>query len=193
MFPKTSFLVLPGGSGLLTGTVLNIDNDPVQNATLQVNGGLPVSTDSNGHYTLPLLAGTYPVMCSAPNYNTLTQTDVVINANLTTTLNFTLSPTAVIDEIEIPATVLKHNYPNPFSSETAIRFGVKDAQPVRIEVFNAKGQLVRTLLHDRLAKGHYQLAWNGTDNYGKLVASGIYFCRMSAGDYKSVKKMLYMK
>jgi hypothetical protein len=99
------------------------------------------------------------------------------------------------EDITVPviATELKSNYPNPFNPETTISFSVKEASPVSIEVFNVKGQLVKTLINDVQEAGNHNVVWNGKDNNGRAVSSGIYYYKMNTGKYSSTKKMIMMK
>lgn len=90
-------------------------------------------------------------------------------------------------------TALKGNYPNPFNPETTISFSVKDAGPVNIEIYNVKGQLVKKLVNDVRAAGEHTVVWNGMDNNGRSVSSGIYYFKMNTGKYSSTKKMIMMK
>jgi flagellar hook assembly protein FlgD len=62
-----------------------------------------------------------------------------------------------------------------------------------LEVYNVKGQLVRTLLNDVKAAGNHTVVWNGKDNNGRSVSSGIYYYKMNTGKYSSTKKMIMMK
>ena len=91
------------------------------------------------------------------------------------------------------ATELQGNYPNPFNPETTIRYSVKETSPVTIEVYNLKGQLVRTLVNEVKTAGNYSVVWNGRDNNNQPVSSGVYFYKMNAGKYSSTKKMIMMK
>ncbi|MCK9334483.1 MAG: choice-of-anchor J domain-containing protein [Candidatus Cloacimonetes bacterium] len=93
----------------------------------------------------------------------------------------------------IAITELKGNYPNPFNPETTIRFSVKEAGPVSIDIYNLKGQLVKTLLSDNKAAGEHSVIWKGTDNNNQPVSSGVYFYKMNAGKYSSTRKMIMMK
>ncbi len=93
----------------------------------------------------------------------------------------------------VVATVLNANYPNPFNPETTISFSVKEASPVTIEVYNVKGQLVKTLVNDLKDAGNHTVIWRGVDNNNHPVASGVYYYKMSAGKYSSTKKMILMK
>jgi len=88
---------------------------------------------------------------------------------------------------------LSPNYPNPFNPSTTISFYNATAGNVQIEVYNAKGQKVKTLMNEILGIGTHQIEWNGTDTAGKNVSSGVYFYKMSANGYTETKKMLLMK
>lgn len=90
-------------------------------------------------------------------------------------------------------TRLGANYPNPFNPETTIRFSVKEKCHVNISIYNIKGQLVKTSVNEEMNSGYHSVVWNGTDNHGRDVSSGVYFYKMSAGNYSSIKKMIVMK
>jgi hypothetical protein len=179
-------------TGNLVGVVRNQENYPIMGATITA-GQFTTTTTANGSYNLLLPADVYTVVCSAPTYNAQTQLNVLISVSQTTTLNFTLSPVANIDEVQVLATALNGNYPNPFNPETTISYDVKNPAPVKIEIFNTKGQLIRTLVNETKSKGQYRIIWNGKDNNGNPVASGVYQYRMRAGDYKSSRRMMLMK
>ncbi len=86
------------------------------------------------------------------------------------------------------------NSPNPFNPTTTINFSVKSPNtPVTIDIYNIKGQKVKTLLNDRLDSGMHNVVWNGDDNYGRNVSSGVYFYKTRIGDTDSIRKMLMMK
>ncbi|HOD54399.1 MAG TPA: carboxypeptidase regulatory-like domain-containing protein, partial [Candidatus Cloacimonadota bacterium] len=94
---------------------------------------------------------------------------------------------------EIKQTVLKGNYPNPFNPVTNISFDLVSDELVKVDIFNAKGQKVKTLLNEQMKKGSHTIQWNGTDDLGKNVGSGIYFYNMRSGKYTSTRKMILMK
>jgi flagellar hook assembly protein FlgD len=88
------------------------------------------------------------------------------------------------------------NYPNPFNPSTTIPFkvgslksGVGSPLLTSLKIYNILGQLVRTLVNDEKLPGNYQVAWDGKDQRGNLVSSGIYFYQLRAGDYQETKKM----
>lgn len=93
----------------------------------------------------------------------------------------------------VVATELKGNYPNPFNPETTIKYSVSGNTPVSIEIYNVKGQLVKTLVNETKGTGNYSEVWKGLDNNNRPVSSGVYFFKMNAGKYSSTKKMIMMK
>ncbi len=95
--------------------------------------------------------------------------------------------------ISVVETVLKGNFPNPFNPETTISYSVKDASAVTLCIYNAKGQLVRTLVNEAKSAGNHSAVWNGLDENGRTVSSGVYYYKMNAGKYSSTRKMILMK
>jgi flagellar hook assembly protein FlgD len=90
--------------------------------------------------------------------------------------------------------VLKQNYPNPFNPGTMIGFEVPADGPVNLAVYNVLGQKVRTLVDQRdYVVGRYELEWDGCDDSGTRVSTGVYFYRLTAGDQSLTKKMLLLK
>lgn len=90
-------------------------------------------------------------------------------------------------------TTLKGNYPNPFNPETTISFSTQKDNVVTLDIYNVKGQRVKTLLNEHKVAGQHSVVWNGTDNNDKPVSSGVYFYRMRNGEFSSTKKMILMK
>ena len=88
---------------------------------------------------------------------------------------------------------LFNNYPNPFNPDTNIAYSIKDAAKVTLEIYNIKGQLVKTLVNDVKGPGKYQAIWSGADEQNKPVSSGIYFYKIKAGTQESIKRMLLLK
>ena len=88
---------------------------------------------------------------------------------------------------------LGQNTPNPFNPNTVIVFAVPRPAEVRVEVFNVLGQKVKTLANEFSKAGYKRVEWDGTDDNGSSVASGVYLYRMTAGDFSETKKMLLLK
>lgn len=88
---------------------------------------------------------------------------------------------------------ISQNYPNPFNPSTLIRYQLPSAEKVRLVVYNSLGQAVRTLTEGYREAGYYQVEWNGLDDGGQRVSSGIYFYRIQAGKFNASYKMIMMK
>ena len=122
------------------------------------------------------------------------------NPVLSDTIYFTLIVRdSIVVEIEnldkqIPTSFhISQNYPNPFNPTTTIKYQIPKTVDVRIEVFNILGQKVRTLVNARLAPGYYEITWNGTDDTGRVISSGIYIYLIKAEDFVRSKKMILLK
>ncbi|RMF65047.1 MAG: T9SS C-terminal target domain-containing protein, partial [Calditrichaeota bacterium] len=114
----------------------------------------------------------------------------------------------VIDDLEIQSEVtsvaadeplprvfsLAQNYPNPFNPTTTIRYALPRSADVRLTIYNLLGQQIRTLVDGRnQAAGFHSVQWDGKDDRGGLMPSGIYVYRIQAGDFKKSRKMLLVK
>ncbi len=105
-----------------------------------------------------------------------------------------ISITGINDIIVIPTvTALKGNYPNPFNPTTSVAFDMAKDGNVNIDIYNAKGQKVNTLINEFKKAGSYKTLWNGKDSNNLNCGSGIYFYRMKSGNYTSTGKMILMK
>jgi hypothetical protein len=121
------------------------------------------------------------------------------NPSDTAALTFTFStmPTGIKNkELLITGTFqLLPNYPNPFNPETTIPFEIGGFQPVhaKLSVYNVLGQRVAVPLNKVLSPGIYEIPWDGKDNYGEPVSSGLYFYELSAGNFRMLGKMILLK
>ncbi|MCP4566007.1 MAG: T9SS type A sorting domain-containing protein [FCB group bacterium] len=88
---------------------------------------------------------------------------------------------------------LQQNHPNPFNPTTTIEYALPKRSGVEITVYNIAGQKVKTLLEATQPTGYYSLTWDGTDRYGRPVATGIYLYRLQAGDFIQTQKMVLLK
>jgi hypothetical protein len=89
--------------------------------------------------------------------------------------------------------VLSQNYPNPFNPETTIRYQTPKNMRVTLRIFNALGQVIRVLVDEDKPAGYYTATWDGRNELGKQVNSGIYWYRLEAGNYVETKKMIMAK
>ena len=96
-------------------------------------------------------------------------------------------------EPKLSSTALHQNYPNPFNPNTTIAYNLKEATQVRLNVFTVTGRLVRTLVNRVQAAGPQSEMWDGLNNAGVSVSSGVYVCQLQAGGFVASRKMILMK
>lgn len=156
--------------------------------------------EAEGAYHLALAAVTTAVgsgvVCSIPvQMATAGQLSILLISNEDAdSLMIDCVPTATADDNNLAANFLLPNSPNPFNPSTSIRFGLKSKAKAVVEIYNLKGQLIRTLVDGELTSGNHSVVWNGEDNKGKTVSSGIYFCRTKIGNsWVKTQKMMLMK
>ncbi|MGD9900724.1 MAG: alpha-amylase family glycosyl hydrolase, partial [Calditrichaceae bacterium] len=88
---------------------------------------------------------------------------------------------------------LKQNYPNPFNPATTIEYHIESAAGVEIVIYDILGRRVKTLVNEKKNAGVYKVDWNGLDQVGNKVASGVYFYRLNAGEQSFVRKMIMIE
>ncbi|GEM_PF-1006607 len=99
-----------------------------------------------------------------------------------------ITPPAIITE-----TKLLNAYPNPFYPNTTLCYTLKERGQVTIEIYNVKGQLIRSFMPPAQDKGYYQIFWDGKDMKGTQASSGVYYARMTCGKYISSQRLVLMK
>ena len=120
----------------------------------------------------------------------------ISNSKDTMTCDIFVSPADVKDDYtqESPSDYqLEQNYPNPFNPQTEIKYHIPKGGLVLLEVFNALGEKVQTLVDRIQEKGDYLVNWDGTNVQGESVANGMYFYRLNTNDYIRTNKMLLLK
>ena len=134
----------------------------------------------------PLGAGSTNLSISELRFNEGDPCALAVNGSL-------LVPTG----IEIPGlsgATLDQNIPNPFNPSTVIRYGIADPGRVTVRIYDASGRLVRDLVDDAHAvPGAYVVRWDGTNDEGRRVASGVYFYRLDSAGTTRVRKMVVLK
>ncbi len=88
---------------------------------------------------------------------------------------------------------LMQNYPNPFNPSTTISYELPKTEKITITVYDILGRQIKTLVNQTQLPGFYKVVWNGRNNFGESVASGVYFYQLRSGDFMNVKKMLLLK
>jgi hypothetical protein len=106
------------------------------------------------------------------------------------------------DQLSVTSYQLEQNYPNPFSPpergfagnpSTTINFALPEAAEVNLKIYDVAGQLVQTLVAGVVQAGRHQMVWDGTNQHGVPVASGVYFYQLRAGEFKQVRKMSLLR
>lgn len=88
---------------------------------------------------------------------------------------------------------LSQNYPNPFNPETKIRYQLPNSGEVVLKIFDILGREVKSLVNEKLEAGFHEVTWNGRNNSGRKVSSGVYYYQIRASEFKETKKMILMK
>lgn len=181
-FDEGASYIFNGTEAQVTSTAMPMT---VNNLTIDNAAGVALSQETAINGVLRLVAGVFN--------NTISFT-LGTNGSISYEGGSLLIPTSVEQLPEIPTEfALQQNYPNPFNPTTTIRFDIPQASEVRLNIYNSVGQLVRTLVNDFYATGAYTVTWDARDDAGLRVASGLYYYRISAGDFNSVRKLVLMK
>ena len=102
--------------------------------------------------------------------------------------------TSVDDAPETPGGyALFNNYPNPFNGSTIIKFSTPLRSHVQLTIYDVNGRVVSHLASDYFSAGMHEVKWNGENSRGEPAPSGVYYCRMKAGDFSRVLKLLMIK
>jgi hypothetical protein len=174
----TAHILAPGETWAQSITVL-----PPSNATASDTDTVIVAVtycDSTGY--LP------PVFIDCENPNPYLGTDYYSADTLVIVF-----PVGTGTEDMPGADYLAQNYPNPFNPTTKISYGIREGSRVSLRIYDVAGRLVRVLVEERRDAGHHTELWDGRDNRGVSVASGVYFYRLVAGDFVSTKKLVLLR
>ncbi|MBN2789594.1 MAG: T9SS type A sorting domain-containing protein [Candidatus Delongbacteria bacterium] len=99
-----------------------------------------------------------------------------------------------IEDTYVPTSaVLYQNYPNPFNPETTISFSIDESGPVKLVVFDRMGRSIKTLSEGFSDKGVHKIKWDGKNNFGESVSSGVYYYMLKTRNFTDVKKALLIK
>ena len=127
-------------------------------------------------------------------YYYLNQIDLDGTSARSNVIEVALASTAVTEQALPTANALWQNYPNPFNPETTISFDLDSEAMISLTIYDLTGQVVRTLVEGQtMAVGHYQSLWDGRDESGVRVGSGVYFYQLQTGDFTAMKKMTLLQ
>jgi flagellar hook capping protein FlgD len=194
-------------SGTLTNISLPLDGSYYEVIARTGSGGVDgyyvtAQVDSaTGTYSMNLCEGNWTIIppCCIQNVFPADSTAITIGESPDTvkTIDFEYSIVTGIgdgNENSIPKSfALNQNYPNPFNPVTTIDFDLPARSYVTIDIFNALGQKVSTLIDTYKPAGSHSVTWEGKDNSGQYVSTGFYFYRIQTDDYEQSRKMLLLK
>ena len=168
-------------------TSREIENGKIKVVIANLNSG---SIESNGNMYVDI-----PLQFNGNEYqvSTVSMKDIKI-AGADGNLVRSLSRTNLSDIKAIPVDfALQQNFPNPFNPSTEIRFDLPEADFVNLSVYNMMGQKIKTLTSENMTPGYHSIIWNGTNDAGSRVATGMYFYSINTSQFQSIKKMLFLK
>ena len=208
-----------GGLGFLLNQVHCHISGNLTNVTLPLSLGYWVNAETDswpngygtssevdpvtGHFDLYLCDGNWTIYPpSIPGYNTPPSQNLIISEPPDTfrTVNFSYVPSSVKGDENsggLPKVfTLEQNYPNPFNLTTELRYFVPEKYQsvfISLRIYNLLGQGIRTLVNETQNSGSHSVTWDGRDDRGRDVSSGIYFYRLEAGDSKLTRRMVLIK
>ena len=180
--------------GQISGTVRNAASnqalDSVQITVLE--SGRAVSTNAIGQYAYGTAEGKATVRYTRKGFLQRTDT-VTVHAGKVDTVNVTLAAGVSVgvqkEQRESPHTFsLEQNYPNPFNPQTNFRFSIAELRFVSIRIYDVLGRQVSSLVNNIMEPGMYSVSWNASG-----IASGVYYYRLSAGEFSETKKLIIAK
>jgi len=138
------------------------------------------------------------VGCNLGDFNGDGKNDIIINNGYpfnTSTVYTLAGGQSVDDNYELPITNYEiiSVYPNPFTHNTNISFSIKNSNNIQLDIYNIKGQRIKTLVSELMKVGNHEIEWDGRNDYGKPVANGIYFYKLSTDTKSITKKMILLR
>jgi hypothetical protein len=206
-----------GIGGSISGHVYDASSNPINNCQViafdssffEIGQGMRgTRTNSSGYYKIGgLRTGSYTVEASTECDNQFyNHKDSILDANPVsvtspgnvTGINFNIASAVGDDEEGVVLSLpyefeLSQNYPNPFNPETKIEYDLTKSAQVNLTIYNLLGQKVKTLVDERQAIGSYKVSWDGKNEQGKILSSGIYFYRLEVNGVPQTKRMVLLK
>ncbi len=163
-------------------TVKNTDGDIIAFAR----------TNEDGDFTLVNIPNeNIQVIASIMGYQSVSENMTVTGDE---TISYTMTSALSNDNTTTPMVKTQiNNYPNPFNPSTTISFTLANDEQVSLDIYNIKGQKVKSFFNEKMTKGNHQVVWNGKDNNNKDVTSGIYFAKVKGQMTNATRKMLLIK
>ena len=168
-------------------TSKNIEDGKLKLVVANLNSGL-IEADENMYLNLPLQFDGNDYQIS-----TVSLKDIKIaGADGNIVRSFSRKESSDVKAIPVNF-ALQQNFPNPFNPSTEIRFDLPENDYITLTVYNMMGQKVKTLASGNMTPGFHSIIWNGTNDLGAKVATGMYFYSINTKNFQSIKKMLFLK
>lgn len=183
-----------GDPGLVTGVVQDADSGaPIAGVTVSDGRYEVATTDADGYYCFNKVPNAYNLYFEAAGYETAIFETITVPENAVLQLDVSMQqPTATQPQVQSLCSNLGA-YPNPFNPTTTIQYSLDAETDCRVDVYNCKGELVRTLINEPQAAGTHQLQWNGQDFNGNAVASGLYFANVATEQQNTTTRLILLK
>ena len=178
-------------NGFVNGIVYDgILGDPVEEASVTLissEGDTITITDEAGQFDFSqILPGQYIISAQKADVG-YAEDDILVVEGETTEVILELIPNMSIKDFRT------QNIPNPFNPTTTISFSLPKSDYVSLKIYNINGQLIKTLKEGQITAGYHTALWEGTDEKGRSVHSGVYFYKLTVGNYSFSKQMLLLK
>ena len=165
-----------------------MQGDKVAGELVNLNGEVVdvVESTTNNPFSLTApAAGTYLVNGGAKQPSRIWDS---VSVNLTVT-------DIQIDDFPVTPTQMEllGNHPNPFNNETVIRFALPTQGPIELLIFNINGEVIRHLLHDTFSPAFHNIRWDGKNDSGQIVASGVYIYQLICERHQLTKRLVFAK
>ena len=172
-------------------------DEPLDIVKLKINGRPPEYSDSLGFFEFKLPEGTYNINCLRFYFDDLQVNGIVVADGEYTEIEIYMDETVKVDDDSVLPDnhwMSLSNYPNPFTTFTTIKFTIENTENnTNVEIYNIKGQKIKTLINKKMKNGKHSIIWCGLDKQNEPVSSGIYLYKIKTENKESVKRMLLLK
>ncbi|MCK4654231.1 MAG: carboxypeptidase regulatory-like domain-containing protein [Candidatus Cloacimonetes bacterium] len=180
--------------GAILGVVTDADTGNLLEDALITVGTYTATSNSNGEYFIEQIEmGNYTLTCELIGYELYSEDIIVDSIEI---IDIALNSTSDSEDLTIlNEKIFLTNYPNPFNPTTTISFSTtENTENTEIIIYNIKDQIIKQLINDLLSTGQHSVIWNGNDENGKPVSSGIYLYHLKIeGKIKATRKCLLLK
>jgi len=176
-------------SGTLSGVVRGANNEALAGASIST-GTHSTTSQSDGTYSMELDAGTYSITCSLAGYYPQTFDNIVITAGQNTTFNFALGPVGIQEAVNALSPLrINSIYPNPFTSETRIKYQSQDSHSLVVRLYNIRGEKVSERVITDVKSGENEIGLPALCDAGKPLTTGRYVLTLKQGTHTASAKL----